>query len=119
MTHHRREFPASVRKAAWARCDGRCEDCGREITGRPGDRPEYDHDIPDALGGKPDLENCRVRCKACHGAKTRTEDMPRIAKAKRLEAERFGLRAAKRRLPGGKDSAWKMKVGGSWVRREE
>lgn len=115
----RQEFSVAVRKAAWARCKGFCEDCGRELTGGPKDSPEYDHDIPDGLGGKPTLDNCVVRCPPCHLEKTTTRDVPAIAKAKRIEAKRLGLRKAKKPFPGGKDDKWKRKVGGRSVLREE
>lgn len=49
MTRTRSEFSAKVRVAAFERSEGRCESCG--VTIRPGNGPEYDHCIPDALGG--------------------------------------------------------------------
>lgn len=115
----RQEFPVSVRKAAWARCNGRCEDCGRELTGGPKDSPQYDHDIPDGLGGKPTLDNCVVRCPSCHLGKTTTRDVPAIAKAKRIEAKRLGLRAEKAAIPGSRGSKWKKRVDGTVVLRRQ
>lgn len=115
----RQEFPAKVRKAAWERAEGCCEDCGLRLTGGPKDRPEFDHEIPDGLGGKPTLENCIVRCPPCHLVKTTTRDVPAIAKAKRIEAKRLGLRASKAIIPGGRGSKFKRTVGGRTVLREE
>ena len=92
----RREFPAKVKVAAFDRAQGRCEECTVEI--RPGNGPEYDHRIPDALGGEPVLDNCAVLCRSCHGAKTAREDVPRIAKAKRVAAKHIGARP-KTRMP--------------------
>lgn len=114
----RQEFPVSVRKAALARCAGHCEDCGRELTGGPKDSPQYDHDIPDGLGGKPTLDNCVVRCPPCHLVKTTTRDVPAIAKAKRIEAKRLGLRAAKAVIPGGRGSKFKRLISGKVVLRD-
>jgi 5-methylcytosine-specific restriction endonuclease McrA len=73
----RREFSAKVKLAAWTRCSGNCEGCGRKIVGLP----EYDHDKPDGLGGEPTLENCKVLCGMCHRIKTHQYDNPRMTKA--------------------------------------
>ena len=78
----RREFPTKVKLAAWERCGGFCECCRAKIAGR---KPEYDHILPDALGGEPTLDNCRVMCSKCHRLKTSGEDVPRIAKTKRTK----------------------------------
>lgn len=75
----RQEFKSSVKLEAWDRCKGHCEVCLARIIGRP----EYDHILPDALGGEPVLTNCQVLCSKCHRAKTSGEDVPRIARAKR------------------------------------
>lgn len=76
----RSEFSVEVRKQAWERCAGRCEGegCGLKLFPAQFD---YDHDIPDGLGGKPTLENCKVLCKSCHLAKTHGQDNPRMTKA--------------------------------------
>ncbi len=93
----RREFPAKVRVAAFERAAGRCEreDCRKQLF--PGDI-FYDHVIPDALGGEPTLENCQVLCKSHHDPKTRAEDIPRIAKTKRIH-QKHVARARKYRWP--------------------
>lgn len=77
----RREFTPKIKLAAWERSGGHCEDCLARIIGRP----EYDHRIPDALGGEPELSNCQVLCSKCHRLKTSGEDVPRIAKTKRTK----------------------------------
>jgi NifB/MoaA-like Fe-S oxidoreductase len=101
----RREFPQSVRKAAFARCcrNGRpyCEGCGIEISARTG--TIYEHVIPDGMGGEPTLENCKLHCKVCADEKTFTEDNPRMAKADRVLKKTYGLQASrgpKIRSPG-------------------
>lgn len=84
----RREFPAKVKVAAFERAKGRCEKCTAVI--RHG--AEYDHRIADGIGGEPTLENCQVLCKTCHGLKTATEDIPKVAKSKRVRAKHINAR---------------------------
>ena len=111
MTRTRTEFPAKVRAEAFARAGGCCDECAAPI--RPGNGPEYDHRVPDALGGKATLDNCAVLCRNCHGAKTATQDVPAIARAKRLHRKQIGAATETRNpLPGGKGSHLKRKVGG-------
>ena len=110
----RREFPKAVRLAAWERCKGHCEGCTAKLF--PG-RFEFDHDIPDWLGGEPTLENCVVLCDPCHRSKTATVDIPRIAKAKRVRDAHLGIRKAKRPMPGSRQSKWKRKISGETVAR--
>lgn len=113
----RREFPAKIKLAAWDRANGKCEgkNCGAKLF--PG-HVHYDHVIPDRLGGDPVLDNCAVLCTACHGVKTRTKDIPAIAKSKRVRRHHAGIKKFQRRpLPGTKASGWKHKMSGEWVRR--
>jgi len=80
----RHEFTGSVKAKAFARAKGRCEKCtARLMVGKY----HYDHVIPDALNGKPTLENCEVLCVSCHGHKTATVDVPAIAKSNRIVAK--------------------------------
>lgn len=113
----RKEFPAKVKLAAFQRAQGRCEECtARLMVGAF----HYDHRVPDALGGEPTLENCRVLCRACHGIKTAAQDVPGIAKAKRNEARHIGAKAPSRTpLPFGRGSRFKRKISGEIVAREE
>lgn len=119
----RREFPAKVRVEAWQRAGGCCEDCGVKIIAGLG--PHYDHILPDALGGTPTADNCRVLCIPCHKAKTSAPDalsggdVQKIAKAKRLAAKAAGVTGRKAVIPGSKASPWKRKVGGAVERRRE
>lgn len=110
----RREFPKSVKLAAWERCKGHCEGCTAKLF--PG-RFEFDHDIPDWLGGEPTLENCMVLCDPCHGAKTAKVDIPRIAKTKRVRNAHLGIRKAKRPMPGSKASGLRKRMDGTVERR--
>lgn len=110
----RREIPARVKVAAYERCKGACECCGGPLhVGKF----HYDHIIPDALGGSPDLENVQVLCRPCHDAKTHGEDVPRIAKARRQQRRHIGAETSRHPLPGGRKSRWKKKLNGEVVER--
>ena len=87
----RREFPKQVKRDAFLRAKGHCEgkNCGARLTLG---KYHYDHEIPDALGGEPTLENCLVLCIACHGEKTAKRDVPAIAKTKRIQDRQRGIR---------------------------
>lgn len=82
----RREFSPKTKLAAWDRCKGMCECCHARILGRA----EYDHILPDWLGGEPVLENLQVMCSKCHRVKTSSEDVPRIAETKRIKRKSIG-----------------------------
>ena len=110
------EFGAKVKLAAWERAGGCCEDCGVKIVAGQG--PEYDHEIEAALGGEASIENCRCLCTRCHRSKTSAR-APVIAKAARLEKKAANIRPRRQKLPGSKDSGWKAKIGGGWVRRDQ
>lgn len=108
--HERKEFPLSVRKAAFIRCcmqclvDGvknisgvpQCENCGNILTSG---NIEYEHIDPDGLGGEPTLENCGVWCKRpCSFNKTHGEDNPRMVKADRVLRKNYGLVPVKKKI---------------------
>lgn len=78
----RREFPRKVRAAAFLRCNGLCEGRGCGARLKTGEA-EYDHILPNELGGEPTLDNCAVLCRVCHKAKT-GDDIRRIRKADRM-----------------------------------
>jgi 5-methylcytosine-specific restriction endonuclease McrA len=88
---NRREFNKATMRDAFLRCNGICEgeNCGAKLA--HGDF-HYDHIIPDALGGEPTLDNCQVLCRACHKEKTGKQDIPRIAKTKRIRDREKGIR---------------------------
>lgn len=109
------EFKAKVKVAAFERAKKRCQECGAGPLG-PGN-VEFDHDIPVALGGESSLDNCVVRCKTCHDTKTRTKDVPRIAKAKRQEKMNLGAKVSKNPMPCGRRSKWKKLMNGKVVLR--
>lgn len=104
----RREFPAKIMLAAFERAKECCEKCGCPL--RPG-KIHYDHVIPDAMGGTPTLDNCQVLCSACHGIKTRTLDVPAIAKTKRVTANHIGARK-RASMPGSRGTRFKKHMDG-------
>lgn len=111
----RKEFPKSVKLAAWQRSGGHCE-CGCGVKIIAGDGPEYDHVIEDAIGGEPTLDNCRVLRKRCHKAKT-GKRRPEIDKARRIFEKQIKARSTSRPMPCGKNSAFKKKMNGEVVPR--
>lgn len=78
----RKEFSVATRVAAAKRSGCLCERHlwrEGEVCRRPA--REFDHLNPDGEGGPPTLENCAHLCATCHGEKTATEDVPRMAAA--------------------------------------
>lgn len=111
----RSEFTRAVKAAAFLRANGHCECCTAKLSSG---NMEYDHRIPDALGGEATLENCVVLCRTCHRAKTTKQDVPAIAKAKRREALHIGAKSPSRNpMPFGRKSKWKRKMDGTIVER--
>jgi 5-methylcytosine-specific restriction endonuclease McrA len=93
---------------------GVCHICGFKIG--PDDVWQVEHVIPWAMTRDDSDENRKPAHDRCHKPKTKV-DFAQIAKAKRLEAKQKGTFARKSRLPGSRDSGWKQKVTGEWVRR--
>ncbi len=85
----RREFSNYTKAQAAIRANGHCEGCTRRLLA--GDY-NYDHIVPHAMGGPSTADNIQLLCKACHGSKTTKQDVPQIAKAKRRERARFGIK---------------------------
>jgi 5-methylcytosine-specific restriction endonuclease McrA len=109
----RREFSPKVMVDAFKRANGRCEKCTARLSVG---KFAYDHIIPDQLGGDPTLDNCQVLCTACHSVKTRTRDVPAIAKAKRQERGQL-LPRKRATIPGSRGTPWKRKIDGTTERR--
>lgn len=87
----RREFSKQVKRDAFLRANGHCENAACKGFLTLG-KYHYDHDIPDGLGGEPILENCVVLCIACHKDKTTTKDVPAISKTKRIQDRQKGIK---------------------------
>lgn len=109
----RSEFSQKVKAQAFLRAQNKCEGCGGNIKHKT---VNYDHDLPDDLGGDPTLENCKVLCVACHKEKTRTVDMPRIAKGRRIRKREMGIKK-RSMFACARDKKWKKKVTGEVVAR--
>ncbi|MCL2452073.1 MAG: HNH endonuclease [Alphaproteobacteria bacterium] len=109
----RREFPKLIRRQAYLRACGHCESCGARLTIG---HFEFHHTVPCALGGESTLENCLCVCIPCHRETTAKEDIPRIAKAKRVSDRHLGIRKPSR-FPCARTSRWKKKLDGSVVPR--
>jgi 5-methylcytosine-specific restriction endonuclease McrA len=99
----RSEFTSKTKELAYERSEGNCEECGQPFAGR---RPEYDHGLPDYLGGDNSLENCRCICPKCHKTKTLEEDRPRIDKTRRLIKKQSGVRSRGWWKPEGYKHKW-------------
>lgn len=113
----RQEFTRTTKLKAWDRAKGRCENCERKLF--PGDRVEYDHRIPCALGGDNSLGNCQVLCGWCHGEKTAKSDAPTIAKSRSVRARHVGAKTPKRKGNGFGPKHLKKKVTGEVVPRDD
>lgn len=82
----RSEFTRKTKAQAFERAGGKCEVCTARLV--PG-KFRYDHILPDALGGEPTLDNCKVQCLACDAPKT-ADDVRRIRKADRQRDRHIG-----------------------------
>jgi len=85
------EFTAKTRDQAAQRANGKCEKCGMPFGKK---KPQFDHILPAALGGKPTIANCMVLCVPCHTEKTAKADVPRIRKADRQRRRDNGSKLA-------------------------
>ena len=124
----RNEFSRKTRRQAWERANGQCEGtlyrtdpAAGPITFRctaPIDlgRFEYDHEIPDWMGGDNSLSNCVLLCLPCHQEKT-ARDQGNIAKSKRIRDKIIKAKTSKRPMPFGRGSKLKRKIGGEVVPR--
>jgi len=93
----RTNFSERVKRAARARAGELCEGCAMPHL----NKFEFDHVIPDQLGGDAELANCKLLCVACHKEKTKS-DAANIAKAKRVEAAHLRVEADKPPIPARK-----------------
>ena len=109
----RKEFSQKVKANAALRANGHCEICTAKLfTGKI----EYDHVVPDALGGENTLENCQCVCSTCHKNKSSKEDIPRIAKANRNYRKSQGIKKQSR-FACARNSKWKKKINGEVIER--
>ncbi len=87
MSHKRSNFTANTIARRLDHCNGQCEGAldggARCPTMVVKGRFAADHDLPDFMGGKNDLENCRILCDPCHTEKTKA-DQAKIGKLRRV-----------------------------------
>ena len=94
----RKEFSRETRRQALRRSGHKCEASGPRYGMKEGQRcncdlslgVQFDHDVPDQLGGENDLENCRAVCVQCHRIKTRG-DIQQIRKSDRQRDKHSGV----------------------------
>jgi hypothetical protein len=77
------------------------------------ERWDAEHTSPHANGGT-DVRPAHV---ACHRIKTSTQDVPAIAKGKRVRDRHFGITQSASIMPGSRRSRWKKKINGEVVER--
>ncbi len=108
----RHEFSSRTKAIAALRANGRCESCKCKLrTGYI----EFDHEIPDGIGGENVPENCRCLCRSCHATKTK-KDRGTIAKASRNFRKSHGIKPVSR-FQTSRTSKWKKKLNGQLVLR--
>lgn len=124
----RAEFSTRTKLKAWTRATGpdgkqrcECDECGG-LDNTQGllicmRGPNYDHDLPCAMGGDNSLENCRCLSWACHQRKTTEVDVPRITKTRHTTAGHARAKTTRNPLPGGKNHHLKRKMDGTVVDR--
>jgi 5-methylcytosine-specific restriction protein A len=106
----RRKISDMQRERIFLARGGVCHLCERKI--RVGENWDVSHDRPLALLGEDGGDNLKVAHQTCHKVHTATEDMPRIAKAKRQARKHLGIRK-----PPAFRSKWKKKISGEVVLR--
>lgn len=114
----RAEFSRATRQAALKRSEIRCEASGPRYGLQEGQRcncslslgVQFDHDVPDQLGGDNSLDNCRAVCIQCHKIKTRG-DVQQIRKSDRQRDKHNGTF----KKGGGFQSRFKRKINGDVV----
>lgn len=94
----RTEFTRKTKQEALKRSGVRCEAAGTRYGFEEGQRcncslslgVQYDHAVPDGLGGDNSLENCLAICVQCHKFKTRN-DIRQIRKSDRQRDKASGV----------------------------
>lgn len=125
MTYTRRNFTSETKRLAVKRSGGICECHLLAKAGIPGFRLDgcglsigvgntfYEHVNTSWHSGDNSLENAAVLVRTCWRNKTRTWDLPKIAKTKRQQNMRFGIRSdSGRPINGSKRSAFRKKLNG-------
>jgi len=107
----RRSLSRQKRIRLFDAAGGVCHLCSQAI--QPGEAWEIDHIIPLGLTGADEPDNMLPAHAACHRSKT-SDDVRRIAKAKRQRAGHLGVKKSGRRLiPGSKGSGLRKRIDGT------
>lgn len=93
----------------------RCHLCKGPIT--PGQAWDVSHEIPLELLGADDDTNRRAAHRKCHRIHTATVDIPRIAKARRVQAKHHARTNGRQPMRGGRDDTLKRTMDGRVVVR--
>lgn len=125
MNYSRREFTSETKRLAVKRSGGICECHLLAKAGVPGFRLDgcglrigvgntfYEHVDPSFNSNNNALDNCAVLVKTCWRSKTDKFDLPKIAKTKRQQNMRFGIKSESGQpIPGSKRSAFRKKLNG-------
>ena len=105
----RRKISDMQRERIFLANGGVCHLCERKI--RVGEPWDVSHDRPLALLGEDGGDNLKVAHRACHKVHTATEDVPRIAKARRQSAKHIGIKK-RSTFACARTGKWKAKIGG-------
>ena len=97
--------------------DGICVICKMKIDGTR-ERWIDEHIYPLGRGGTNEMDNRGPAHERCAIEKTK-KDVKDIAKDRRVFAQNIGAKRAKKPMPGSRDSEWKHKMDGTWVRRDQ
>ena len=116
-TTRRRSLSGRRRLQAWEQTGGTCVVCGQRIDGVR-ERWIVEHIRALELGGADGIENLGPAHEPCGREKTR-DDHARAAKAKRQKIRHLGAAVIARPFPGSRTSAFKRKVDGTVVPRED
>lgn len=126
MTYTRRNFTNETKRLAVRRSGGICECHLLAKAGVPGFRLDgcgvqigvgncfFEHIEPSYFAGRIDLDNIATLSRTCWKMKTATWDLPKIAKTKRQQNMRFGIRSeSSAPIPGSKRSPFRKKINGA------
>lgn len=111
-TTPRRKLSTRDRLKVFEAHGGVCALCGAKIDGTR-DKWIVEHLRALGLGGTDDDSNMAPAHERCASAKT-ADDIPRIAKAKRVKARHIGARAPSRNpMPGSRNTPFRRKINGT------
>jgi hypothetical protein len=120
LTYPTRSLSTSAREALYNRCKGdaefpTCNICGLPVDGtRQAWDESHDPDLPPRCWGGTITGVAHRDCNRRHGAEV---VVPMVAKADRVRQRFNGSYKSRHKLPGGRDSNIKIKIGGGVVAR--